>query len=123
LLLAESEKAVLQADSMGYYNVLALGSNSLSLTQAKLILSLNPKSVTFMLDNSLPLENTKRNADVLKTFCKMRTLPIYFFDYRDNLDLDEKDSPFDKGKDVLEDILKYNIKPIEALYEEDNDEI
>jgi DNA primase len=119
LLLAESEKAVLQADSMGYYNVLALGSNSLSPTQAKLVLSLNPKSVTFMLDNSLPLENTKRNADVLKTFCKMRTLPIYFFDWRDNLDLDEKDSPFDKGKDVLEDILKYDIKPIEELYEED----
>jgi DNA primase len=120
LLLAESEKAVLQADSMGYYNVLALGSNSLSLTQAKLILSLNPKSVTFMLDNSLPLENTKRNADVLKTFCKMRTLPIYFFDYRDNLDLDEKDSPFDKGKDVLEDILKYNyfLQPKHQLLEQ-----
>ena len=74
ILVVESEKSVLKLDSWGYNNVVALGSNSLSVAQSKLLMSLNPKRVTFMLDKSLPLENTKRNAELLKTFCTMRQL-------------------------------------------------
>jgi hypothetical protein len=112
----ESEKSVMVCDSMGYHNSVALGSNNLSETQAKLLLSLNPKSVVFMLDNSLPLENTKRNVDVLKSFCKMRELDIFYFDWTDCLCLDEKASPVDEGKEIFEEILQNYIKTADELY-------
>ena len=40
ILIVESEKSVLKLDSWGYNNVVALGSNSLSTTQAKLLIYL-----------------------------------------------------------------------------------
>ena len=87
ILVVESEKSVLILDSWGYNNVVALGSNSLSPTQAKLIISLNPKRVTFLLDKSLSLGNTKRNADLLKTFCTMRQIEIRYWSWTDNITL------------------------------------
>lgn len=115
VLVVESEKSVLKMSSWGYNNVVALGSNSLSTTQCKLLLSLNPKSVTFMLDKSLPLENTKRNADLLKTFCTMRQLQIRYWSWIDNITLDEKSAPCDDTKEELEWILTNEIEPIENL--------
>lgn len=121
--VVESEKSVLKMDSWGYNNVVALGSNSLSTTQCKLLLSLNPKSVTFMLDKSLPLENTKRNADLLKTFCTMRQIKIKYWLWTDNITLDDKSAPCDDTKEELEYILQNEIEPIENLTEGEDDEI
>lgn len=115
ILVVESEKSVLILDSWGYNNVVALGSNSLSTTQAKLLMSLNPKRVTFLLDKSLPLENTKRNADLLKTFCTMRQLEIRYWNWEDNLTLDDKSAPCDDTKVEFEYILTNEIEPIENL--------
>lgn len=115
VLVLESEKSVLKMDSWGYNNVVALGSNSLSTAQAKLLLSLNPKSVTFLLDKSLPLENTKRNADLLKTFCTMRQIQIRYWSWIDNISLSDKSAPCDDTKDELEYILTNEIEPIENL--------
>ena len=78
ILIFESEKSILKLDSWGYNNAVALGSNSLSTTQAKLLMSLNPKSITFMLDNSLPFENTKRNAEVLNMLKKVGLSEDYY---------------------------------------------
>ena len=123
VFVVESEKSVLKMDSWGYNNVVALGSNSLSTAQCKLLLSLNPKSVTFMLDKSLPLENTKRNAELLKAFCTMRQLQIRYWSWIDNITLDEKSAPCDDTKDELEYILTNEIEPIENLTtEETNDD-
>ena len=119
ILVVESEKSVLILDSWGHNNVVALGSNSLSTTQAKLLMSLNPKRVTFMLDKSLPLENTKRNADLLKTFCTMRQLEIRYWDWENNLTLDDKAAPCDDTKAEFEYILKHEIEPIENLEEDE----
>ena len=121
IIVVESEKSVLILDSWGYNNVVALGSNSLSPTQAKLLISLNPKRVIFMLDKSLSLDNTKRNADLLKTFCTMRQLEIRYWNWEDNLTLDDKAAPCDDTKDEFEYILANEIEPIENL--EDEDEI
>ena len=123
VLLVESEKSVLLLDSFGYNNVVAIGSNSLSATQVKLILSLNPKSVTFLLDKDLPLENTKRNADLLKTFCTMRQLTIRFWNWTDNITLSEKAAPCDEGLEEFEYIMKTEIEDIETLITDDEDEI
>ena len=119
ILVVESEKSVLKMDSWGYNNVVALGSNSLSATQAKLLMSLNPKKVTFMLDKSLPLENTKKNAELLKTFCTMRQLDIQYWDWTDNITLDEKSAPCDDTKEEFEYILQNEVVDIEELTEED----
>ena len=119
VFVVESEKSVLKMDSWGYHNVVALGSNSLSTTQCKLLLSLNPKRITFLLDKSLPLENTKRNADLLKTFCAMKQLDMFFWDWRDNITLDDKSAPCDDTKEEFEYILENEIKDIEELEVED----
>ena len=119
VLVVESEKSVLKLDSWGYHNVVALGSNSLSTTQAKLLISLNPKRVIFMLDKSLSLENTKRNADLLKTFCTMRQLEIRYWNWEDNITLEAKSAPCDDTKDEFEYILKNEIEPIENLEEDE----
>ena len=119
ILVVESEKSVLKMDSWGYNNVVALGSNSLSTTQAKLIMSLNPKRVTFLLDKSLPLENTKRNADLLNTFCTMRQLEICYWNWENNITLEDKSAPCDDTKEEFEYILKHEIEPIENLEEDE----
>lgn len=119
ILVVESEKSVLKMDSWGYHNVVALGSNSLSTTQAKLLMSLNPKSVTFLLDKSLTLENTKRNANLLNTFCTMRQLEIKYWNWEDNITLDDKAAPCDDSKEELEYILENEIAPIENLEEDE----
>lgn len=115
ILVFESEKSVLVLDSWGYHNAVALGSNTLSTTQAKLLMSLNPKSVTFMLDNNLPLENTKRNVEALQAFCKMRSMNIKFWNWENNLDLDEKAAPCDEGKAAFEYILENEIEDASTL--------
>ena len=119
ILIVESEKSVLKMDSWGYNNVVALGSNSLSTTQARLIMSLNPKRVTFLLDKSLSLENTKRNADLLKTFCTMRQLEIQYWNWENNITLEDKAAPCDDTKEELEYILQNEIEPIENLEEDE----
>ena len=119
ILVVESEKSVLKMDSWGYNNVVALGSNSLSTTQAKLIMSLNPKRVTFLLDKSLPLDNTKRNADLLNTFCTMRQLEICYWNWENNITLEDKSAPCDDTKEEFEYILKHEIEPIENLEEDE----
>lgn len=119
VFVVESEKSVLKLDSWGYRNVVALGSNSLSTTQAKLIMSLNPKRVTFLLDKSLSLENTKRNADLLNTFCTMRQLEIRYWNWENNITLEDKAAPCDDTKEELEYILKNEIEPIENLEDDE----
>ena len=121
ILIVESEKSVLKLDSWGYNNVVALGSNSLSTTQAKLLMSLNPKCVTFLLDKSLPLENTKRNAELLKTFCTMRQLKIRYWNWEDNLTLDDKAAPCDDTKEEFCYILQNEVLDIEELTKEEDE--
>ena len=124
IIVVESEKSVLKLDSWGYNNVVAIGSNSLSPTQGKLIMSLNPKSVTFMLDKTLPLENTRKNIDMLKDFCVMRQIEIKFWDWTENITLDDKSAPCDDTRDEFEYILNEEIKDEkELITEEEEDEI
>lgn len=118
VMIFESEKSVLQCASYGYHNAVALGSNSLSEYQAKMILSLNPQKVIFMLDSDLPLDNTKRNIDMLRSVATMRDLQISYFDWEECLELPAKASASDEGKEVLEYILEENIKDETELEDE-----
>lgn len=117
ILIFESEKSILILDGWGYHNAVALGSNSLDPAQAKLIMSLNPRSVTFLLDNSLPLENTKRDIEILKSFCTMKTLDIKFWNWEYNLDLDDKCAACDGTKEEFIYILENEIEDAGELEE------
>ena len=119
VLVVESEKSVLKLDSWQYNNAVAIGSNSLSPTQAKLLLSLNPKSVTFLLDKNLPLDNTKRNAELLKTFCTMRQIKIRYWNWENNITLSDKSAPCDDSKEEFEYIMQHEIEDIENLTDDE----
>ena len=111
----ESEKSVLQLDSMGYHNGVALMSNSLSEAQAKMILALDPERIVFMLDNGLDLNITKRNIDVLKSVCAMREIKICYWNWQESLDTGDKDSSTDYGREVFEYIIENEIEDASEL--------
>lgn len=120
IMIFESEKSVLQCASYGYRNAVAIGSNNLSEKQAKLILQLQPEHIIFMLDNDLPFENTRKNIETLHKFSVMRNLRISYFDWEETLDLPEKASPSDEGKEVLDNILENCLKDESELWSDDD---
>ena len=118
IYIGESEKFCMQLYSMGVRNCVSIGSHTLSEKQAKLLMQLQPKSITFMLDEGLDLMETKRNADILKSVSGMMQVDVYFFDHTDCLELGPKDSPSDHGIEVWNEIIKNHIKNINELEEE-----
>ena len=119
IYIGESEKFCMQLYTMGIRNCVSIGSHTLSEKQAKLLLQLQPKSVTFMLDEGLDLMETKRNADVLKSVAGMMQFDVYFFDHTECLELGHKDSPSDHGIKVWNEIIENHIKNINELEELD----
>lgn len=119
----ESEKSCMIAWGRGIKNTVAIGSNSLSPAQCKLLLQLQPKTIYLMLDSDLDLIETKKNADLIKKYAPMRTTSIKFWDWRDSLEVGEKSSPMDGSIDNWNYILENEIKDIDVLEENDEDEI
>ena len=105
IIVVESEKSVMQAWDFGVRNIVALGSNNLSEKQVKLLLQLQPKRIIIALDEGLPFEQTKRNADMIKDFCSIFTPEIWYWDSDQDLDIDPKCSPTDMGKDKFDEIM------------------
>jgi hypothetical protein len=122
----ESEKSCMIAWSRGIKNTLAIGSNSLSSAQCKLLLQLQPKTIYLMLDSDLDLSETKKNADLIKKHASMRSIVIKFWDWRDSLEVGSKSSPMDGTIDNWNYILTNEMQDIKELDEElinDEDEI
>lgn len=122
----ESEKSCMIAWGRGVKNTVAIGSNSLSLAQCKLLLQLQPKTIYLMLDSNLDLTETKKNADLIKKYAPMRSVSIKFWDWRDSLEVGEKSSPMDGTIDNWNYILANEMKDISELENEilsDDDEI
>lgn len=118
IFLFEAEKSCMIGWSRGIKNTLAIGSHSLSPDQCKLILQLQPKTVYFMLDSDLDLSETKKNADLLKSYAAMREISIKFWDWRDSLEVGEKSSPMDGTIDSWNYILANELKDIGKLEKE-----
>ena len=116
--VGEAEKFCQQLYTIGIRNCVALGNHSISEKQSKLLLQLSPKSLTLMFDEGLDMEIIKRNADVIRNMASMMDIKIYFFDYRDCLELGAKDSPSDHGIKVWNKIIENNIKDIAELDKE-----
>lgn len=108
----EAEKSVMQAFTYGFRNAIALGSNSLSPTQCRLLMELQPKRIVFMLDKGLDLKNTYINIERLKPFMAMKDISIQYWDWHKST-LPDKASPSDYGKDVLKHIVDNELREYE----------
>lgn len=106
VFIFEAEKSTIAADSYGYHNCVSIMGNILSESQAKQLLSLNAKEYVFMLDEGLDLDVTFQNAKMLKGFAAMRDVRISYFDWAQSLEIGEKESPTDGGKEVFEYIIE-----------------
>lgn len=106
IIIVESEKSVMQAWDFGVRNIVALGSNSLSEKQTKLLLQLQPKKIIIAMDEGLEFEHTKRNADIIKNFSSIFTPEIWYWDSDQDLDINPKSSPTDMGKEKFEEIMQ-----------------
>ena len=106
VFIFEAEKSTIAADSYGYRNAVSIMGNTLSEFQAKQLLSLNAKEYIFMLDDGLPLKITFQNAQLLKECAAMRDIKISYFDWTQSLEIGEKESPTDGGKEIFEYIIK-----------------
>lgn len=109
IYIFESEKSVMQCYTYGFHNAVALGSNSLSTMQCKLLMGLSPKKVVFMLDKTLDLQNTYRNIEKLLPYTRMKDTIISFWDWRQNTSLPDKASPSDYGREILEQIINTEV--------------
>lgn len=105
VILVESEKSVCQGWEFNARNIVALGSNSLSDKQVKLLLQLNPKRIVIAMDEGLDFEQTKRNADMIKNSCTLFSPEIWYWDSTMDLDIESKSSPTDTGKEKFEEIM------------------
>ena len=118
IFIGEAEKFVMQCYSYGYRNALALMSGSLSIQQAKLILSLHPKKVIFLHDQGYEKENILKNIDVLKRYSRFSELDVGYWNWQKR-EYPSKVSPTDMGKEVFERIIREEI----VMIGDDEDEL
>lgn len=115
IMLVESEKAVMQCDTMfgkDNFTVALCGSN-FSREQLKLLLSLEISEVIIALDKQFQVDNTEESDTWLKHIKEIgnKLLPYFKVTYLwdDNNLLKYKDSPTDRGKNVLSTLLDNKI--------------
>lgn len=109
VIICESEKAVMQADSMGYHNVVGIGGSSISAAQIKMIMSLMPKKIILALDEGLDENVIKKNITIIKSFTKLFDIKIGYWDSTLDIDIPAKSSPLDSGKEKFEEIINTQI--------------
>lgn len=115
VIVVESEKSVMQAFSYGYQNVVALGGNSLSPQQSKLLMSLNPKEIIFAMDIGLDINVLNNNIRRLKPFLKLKDTKIKYWDYENSKYVlkESKNSLTDLGREIFEKILMEEIQEVD----------
>ena len=123
VMLVESEKATLQCESMfnsDNFTLALCGSAKISLTQIKLLLDLNVNEVIIGLDKEFETVNDEKYKKWMNHLREKFIKPMlpYFNVYvlwdTKGL-LDYKDSPCDKGREVLLELMKNKIYVNEVL--------
>lgn len=113
VIIGESEKFVMQLDTYGYHNALALGGCNISDMQARIIKSLPVEKVILAFDEGLSLDHLLIQADKLKGGIFNNNKEIYCI-YNNDYSIipkDSKMSPSDLGKEKFEILLnKYCFK-------------
>lgn len=108
IYIFESEKSVMQCNSYGIYNCVALGSGSISNKQIEMLLEVNPRKIVFLHDTGYKQEYIMRNIQLLKSYSRFSEIKVGYWDF--DVDLyDDKLSPSDLGKEELTRILQEEI--------------
>ena len=107
VIIGESEKFVMQLDSYGYHNALALGNCNITDTQARIIESLPVNKVILALDEGINIEHLLTQCDKLKGGIFNNSKEIYcLFDNENKvIPKGSKGSPSDYGKENFELLL------------------
>lgn len=90
IYIGESAKFSMQLDTMGIYNSVALGGNSIHREQIKWLIWLNPKKIIFCYDEGLEQEVIQRQVEKTKEMTK-------FFDIQIGVVHDENNNVLPKG--------------------------
>ena len=106
VIVVESEKSVMQGYAFGARNIVAVGSSAVSEKQSKMLLQLQPTRIILAFDEGLAFEQVQRNADIIKSFCSMFEVEIWYWDADQDLDIGLKCSPTDMGKEKFEEIMQ-----------------
>lgn len=105
----ESEKSVMQAHSYGIRNCIAIGNSSVSSTQAKMMMELQPKKIILMHDEGLDINVIESNIKLLKIYTKMFDVDIGYWDSTKDISIPHKSSPTDLGLEKLQQIIEEQI--------------
>lgn len=108
VIIGESEKFVMQLDSYGFHNGLALGNCTITDRQARIIKSLPIKKVIIALDEGVNVEHIMAQCDKLRGGIFNNNKEIYcIYDNKNKiLPKGSKASPTDFGKESFEYLLK-----------------
>jgi hypothetical protein len=105
--VGESSKFVMQLDSMGINNAVAIGGNSIHNQQIKQLSWLNPKRIILCLDEGLDEEIIKRQVEKTKILLKFFDIKVGFVIDRENkfLEKESKNSPSDIGLEGFKELI------------------
>lgn len=108
VIIGESEKFVMQLDSYGYHNALALGNCTITDRQARIIKSLPVKKVILALDEGVNIEHILNQCEKLKGGIFNNNKEIWCIYDNENkvIGKGSKASPSDFGKESFEYLLK-----------------
>lgn len=112
IYIGESEKFVLQLDTMGYNNCVALGKNSISDTQMKAIFKTLPKKIVMCYDEGLDINIIINQCMKIKESAKILNISVGYV-YDDNNEIlkeGSKDSPSDLGKQNFERLVNNYVR-------------
>ena len=109
--IGESEKFVLQLDTMGIHNSLALGGNSIDDYRLSLLEKLNVKEIVFCFDEGLEIDVQKRALKTSKKYFGDKVkIAIMYDGHNRYLPKGSKCSPTDLGKEVWTNMVNHCIR-------------
>lgn len=103
IYIFESEKSVMQCDSFGMNNAVALGGNQISTTQVEQLLKLGVSEIVLCMDEGLIIDAIKRDIQTIKSCLFMRDVKIKVILDKENkyMKKGSKVSPSDQGKEIF----------------------
>ena len=108
VIIGESEKFVMQLDSYGYHNALALGNCTITDKQARLIKSLPVNKIILALDEGVDIEHILTQCEKLKggIFNNNKEIWCIYDNENEIMRKGSKASPTDFGKDNFKYLLE-----------------
>lgn len=112
IYVGESEKFVLQLDTMGYNNAVALGKSSISSCQMKAILRTLPKKIIMCFDEGLDINIILNQCIKIKESAKLFNISVgYVYDEENQiLEKGSKSSPSDLGRENFERLVNNYVR-------------